>query len=101
VTLSQEDLERCKFELTKLNRGDKFAFNATLVKVADEEALHHLHGHQVDKRTGSIDIPYDMKTFSRSSARPSVELLSVVDKVNIVSHDHIHVYNSSYNSTLD
>lgn len=101
LTMNEEDLERCKFELTKLNRGDKFAFNATLVKAADEETLHHLHGHQVDKRMGSIEIPYEMKSFSRSSARPSVELLSVVDKVKIVSHDHIHVYNSSYNSTLD
>lgn len=101
ITFNEDDLETCKSELTSLNRGDKVAFNATLISVADEDTIHHLHGHQVRKLDGFIDIPYEMKSFYRTSARPSVELISVVDKVNVVSHDHVHVYNSSYNSTLD
>jgi hypothetical protein len=98
LTFSQSDLEKCKDQIIRLNRGDQFSFNATLVSVADENSIHHLHGHQLSQLAGFLEIPYDMKTHHRTSA---VEIVKIVDKPKMKDHDHIHVYNSTYNSTLE
>lgn len=102
LTLSREDFLETKAVIVTLDRGDKFAFNATLIAVGDEETIHHLHAHQLRKMDGNIDIPYEMRNRNRNSAyKPSVEILSIVDKPVTVDHDHIHLYNDTYNSTMD
>lgn len=43
--------------LASLSRGDKFKFNATFVSPGNEQQLHHLHAHYIEKLEGRIEIP--------------------------------------------
>lgn len=98
LTFNQGDLEKSKKGIIEISRGDKFRFNATLVSVADEHSIHHLHVHGICKQEGFMDIPYEMKTHHRTS---TVEIVQIKDSKKKVDHDHVHVYNSTYNSTLE
>jgi hypothetical protein len=102
LTLNSEDLAQCKATIATLDRGDRFAFNASLMAVADEEAIHHLHAHEIRKLDGRIEIPNAFGTISRyAGGRNNVEIVSIVDKPVKTEHDHVHYYNDTYNSTLE
>ena len=102
LTLDRTDFLECKDQIVLLDRGSHFSFNATLTSVADEESIHHLHAHQIRKIDGQLDIPYQMKNNFRNSAyKPSVEIVSIVDKPVDTDHDHVHYYNETFNQTLE
>ena len=102
LTLNQADFANNKQTIISLERGDQFAFNATLIKVADEESIHHLHAHQMLKIDGHLEIPYEMGNNYRHSAfKPSVEIISIVDKHVVTDHEHVHLYNETFNQTAD
>lgn len=102
LTFNENDFKLNKRIIASLDRGDRLAFNATLMAVADEETIHHLHGHQIQKIEGHLDIPFSMQNNYRNSVFvPSVEIVSIVDKPNLVDHEHVHYYNETFNQTLE
>jgi hypothetical protein len=101
LTLNRESYQLNKEVILKLLRGSHLSFNATIMEVADEDSIHHLHGHELEKLEGVLDIPYQMKNNYRTSGySSSVEIISIVDKPVEVDHDHVHIYNETFNQTM-
>jgi hypothetical protein len=71
LSMSDESLEFNRFEAMKLEKGDRFAFNATFITMGNAARLHHLHVIWLEKIEGFLDIP-----------------------------EHVHIVNSRYNVNI-
>jgi hypothetical protein len=57
LSMDDDDFQANYAKISGLERGSRFKFNATFVSPGNEEQLHHLHAHFVEKIEGFMDIP--------------------------------------------
>ena len=57
LSMDDSDFYSSKAALASLDRGSKFKFNATFVTPGNEQQLHHLHAHYLEKIEGYMEIP--------------------------------------------
>ena len=57
LSMDDDDFRASTSALASLDRGNRFKFNATFVSVGNEQQLHHLHAHSIEKIEGYLEIP--------------------------------------------
>jgi hypothetical protein len=99
LSMDDAELEEYTSQLSSLETGSHFAFNATFISIGTEHKLHHMHCHSIEKLEGSIVIPphvhqvhqrYDVTNTAASVAAVSVVKIQDISKES--DHNDVHVY---------
>ena len=105
LSMNQVDFENNRQELSLLQRGSLFAFNATFVSMGNEHSLHHLHASYIKKMDGHMEIPNHVHTVNQRyhisvgpppAPQSQVSLVSVQDvPQDKPPHNDVHHYNQN------
>jgi Co/Zn/Cd efflux system component len=69
LSLSEDSLTKLQDGLDKLHSGDHIRFKATIQAMGDSQHLHHLHGWEVTKTEGHMDV--DVKVMEQGRYKVS------------------------------
>lgn len=57
LSMDDQDFYENTSALASLDKGSLFKFNATFISPGNEQQLHHLHAHYIEKLDGYMEIP--------------------------------------------
>lgn len=95
LSMDDADFEQNTQALSSLDRGSEFRFNATFISVGDENSLHHMHAHSIEKLSGQLEIPAHLhNSHSRYTPQsgPNVQVIRIINVKPEIDHKDTHTY---------